>query len=152
MAVMKKVCVNKKASYQYELLERFEAGLVLKGTEVKSIREGRSSISQGFGRIKGDEVWIYDMDIPAYEAGSYQNHAPKRPRKLLMHRREIRKLSDMVTQKGYTLVPLSLYFKRGYAKIELALARGKTNYDKRDNIKRRDAGREMNRINRKRTR
>lgn len=143
---MKRICVNKKARFQYEILERFEAGLALRGTEVKSIREGRGSIAQSFGRIRGDELWLYGMDIPAYEAGSIYNHDPKRARKLLLHRREIAKLSGAVSQKGFTIVPLSLYFKRGWAKVDLALARGKTVYDKRETIKHRESKREIARI------
>ncbi len=142
---MKRVCVNKKALFQYEILDRFEAGLALKGTEVKSIREGLSSIAQSFGRVKDDELWLYDMDIPAYKAGSVYNHDPKRARKLLLHKREIKKLSDSASQKGFTIVPLSLYFKQGWAKVELALAKGKTTYDKRETIKSREAGRDMDR-------
>ena len=143
---MKRICVNKKARFQYEILDSFEAGLALRGTEVKSLREGRSSITQSFGRIRGDELWLYGMDIPAYDAGSIYNHDPKRARKLLLHKREIKKLSDAASQKGFTIVPLSLYFKRGWAKVELALARGKTTYDKRETMKRRESKREMARI------
>lgn len=149
---MKAISVNKKARFQYEILDRFEAGLVLKGTEVKSLREGRSSITQSFGRVRGDELWLYGMDIPAYEAASVHNHNPKRARKLLLHRREMKRLSGAVAQKGFTIVPLSLYFRRGWAKVELALAKGKTVYDKRETIKRREAGREMAKIRRKRRR
>lgn len=147
---MKRICVNKKALFQYEILDRFEAGLALKGTEVKSIREGLSSIAQSFGRVNGDELWLYGMDIPAYKAGSVYNHDPKRARKLLLHKREIKKLSDSASQKGFTIVPLSLYFKQGWAKVELALARGKTHYDKRETIKSREAGRSMARARGKR--
>jgi SsrA-binding protein len=143
--IMKKICVNKKALFHYEILDRFEAGLALKGTEAKSIREGLSSIAQSFGRVKDDELWLYGMDIPAYKAGSIYNHDPKRARKLLLHKQEIKKLSDSASQKGFTIVPLSLYFERGWAKIELALARGKTNYDKRDTIKKRESKRDMDR-------
>lgn len=149
---MKNICVNRKARFQYEILDKIEAGLVLKGTEVKSLREGRGSIAQSFGRIRGTEVWLYGMDIPAYEAASTYNHDPKRARKLLLHKRDIKKFSEAVSQKGFTLVPLSLYFKRGWAKVELALARGKAEYDKRETIKRRESKREMAQAQRKRRR
>ncbi len=125
---------------------------MLKGTEVKSLREGRGSIAQSFGRIRDAEVWLYGMDIPTYEAASAYNHDPKRARKLLLHKRDIKKFSGAVSQRGFTLVPLSLYFKQGWAKVELALARGKVEYDKRETIKRRESRREMARVQRKRRR
>jgi SsrA-binding protein len=140
---MKRISVNNKARFQYELFDHYKAGLVLQGTEVKSLREGRGSITQGFGRVTDGEVWLYGMDIPPYEAASIQNHDPKRARKLLLHKKEIKKLLGAVTEKGFTLVPLSLYFEKGWAKVDIAVAKGKTMHDKRERIKSRDAQREM---------
>ena len=146
---MKSISVNKRARFRYQLLERFEAGLVLNGTEVKSLREGRASIAESFGQVRGHEAYLCDMDIPPYEAGNMHNHERKRSRKLLLHKRELRKLTSAVSQKGFTLVPLSIYFKRGWAKVELALAKGKSAYDKREGIKKREAVRDMDRARRR---
>jgi SsrA-binding protein len=147
---MKTISVNKKARFKYQLLDRFEAGLELKGTEVKSLREGHVSIAESFGRMRGEEAFLINMDIPPYEAGSIHNHERKRARKLLLHRRELKKLTGAVSQKGFTLVPVKLYFKRGWAKVELAVARGKTQYDKRETIKGREARKEIQRAKRRR--
>ncbi|MBI4834971.1 MAG: SsrA-binding protein SmpB [Planctomycetes bacterium] len=140
---------NKKAYFDYEILDKIEAGLVLKGTEVKSIRDGNVSISEGYGRIDKGEAFIYNMEISPYRAGNIYNHEPKRPRKLLMKKTEIRRLVGNTTQKGLTLIPLALYFRNGFAKIEIGLARGKKLYDKRESIKNKMAQREINKIRRK---
>ncbi len=140
------VAVNRKASHRFELGDRFEAGLVLTGTEVKSLREGRGSISEAFVRIRKGEAYLVGANIPAYEAGGVFNHDPERPRKLLLHKRELRRLAGAVSRKGLTIVPLKLYFKRGWAKLEIALAKGMTLRDRREDIKRREARREMERL------
>jgi SsrA-binding protein len=137
---------NRKASYLFHLEDRFEAGLVLRGTEVKSLRGGRASISEAFGRVRDGEVWLINANITPYEKGSFENHEPKRPRKLLLHKREARKISQALEQKGYTLVPTSLYFNdRGIAKVQVALARGKRKADKREDVKRKDHKMEIRR-------
>ena len=141
---------NRKAAHDYHLLERFEAGLVLTGTEVKSLRAGRASLVGAFARVRRGEVWLEALHIPPYDAGNRNNHDPLRRRKLLLHRREIRKLLGAVEQKGYALVPLELYFKNSHAKVTVALGRGKKEYDRRDDLKRRDAEREMARAVRRR--
>ncbi len=134
---------NKKAFFNYEIVDRIEAGIVLTGPEVKSIRNGKVSISESYARVKGGEVWIINMDITAYSHTPAELQEPKRQRKLLLKKREIRKLVGKAQQKGLTLVPLKLYFKRGYAKIELGLGRGKATHDKRASIKKREADREI---------
>lgn len=145
-AESKKVIVrNKKARHEYEVLETWEAGLVLQGTEVKSLRQGRANLLDTFARLDGWQLWLYNLHISPYEAGNRFNHDPLRPRKLLLHRREIRKLIGQVDQKGLTLIPLDIYFRRGIAKVTLALARGKKLHDKREDLRRRDAEREMQR-------
>lgn len=141
---------NPRARHEYELLERWEAGLVLSGTEVKALREGRASLIGAFGRVRRGEVWLEGLNIPPYDAGNRFNHDPLRSRKLLMHRREIRRLIGAVELKGLTLVPLELYFRGPHAKIEIALGRGKKQHDRREELKRRDAEREMARAVRRR--
>lgn len=141
----KLVATNRKARHDFHIEESLEAGLVLTGTEVKSLRSGRASIQDAFARVEGDEVWLYHVQIPPYDSGGYANHDPLRRRKLLLHRTEIRRLYGKAQQKGYTLVPLRLYFSRGVAKVELALARGKREYDRREEIARRDADRQIQR-------
>jgi SsrA-binding protein len=141
---------NPRARHEYELLERWEAGVVLSGTEVKALREGRASLIGAFGRVRRGEVWLEGLNIPPYEAGNRFNHDPLRSRKLLMHRREIRRLIGAVELKGLTLVPLELYFRGPHAKIEIALGRGKKQHDRREDLKRRDAEREMARAVRRR--
>lgn len=136
---------NRKARHEYHVEETFEAGIVLKGTEVKSLREGKASIQEAFAFLKDGEVWLRDMYIKPYSHGSYANHDERRPRKLLLKRREIREIDKYITQKGYTLIPLKLYFKNGYAKLLVGLARGKKSYDKRDDIKERDIKRDLER-------
>ena len=139
---------NRRASFDYELLERFEAGLVLTGSEVKSLREGGGSLAEAFARVKGGEVWLEGMHIRPYQNASYNNHDPLRSRKLLLSRREIAEVRKGLERKGLTLVPLKLYFKDGWAKVELALARGKKRYDKRQAEAKRDAQRQIERAKR----
>jgi len=139
------VTVNRKARHDYHIQESFEAGVVLKGSEIKSIRAGRVNLSDAYARPENGELWLYNSHIASYDAASYNTHEPKRPRKLLLHRKEIDDLAGKVTQKGLTLVPLKLYIKHGIAKIELGVAKGKKLYDKRETIARRDAEREVER-------
>jgi SsrA-binding protein len=146
----KVIARNRRARHDYQIEEVYEAGLVLTGTEVKSLRAGRASLTDGFGQISDHEVWLLGVHIPEYTQGTWTNHEPRRPRKLLMHRREIDKLASATAERGLTLVPLSLYFKDGKAKVELALARGKRNYDKRQDLAQRDAAREIDRALRRR--
>ena len=134
---------NPRARHDYHLLETWEAGLVLTGTEVKSLREGKASLGEAYAHVRNEELWLEGMNISPYKAGSYNNPPPARSRKLLLHKREIRKLIGGTTQKGLTLVPLELYFKDGIAKVAIALARAKRTHDKREALKRRDAEREM---------
>jgi len=140
---IKLVLKNKKAFFNYEVIEKYEAGMVLKGTEVKSIRNGKVSIVEGFVRPSKGELFVYQMDISPYKWGRVDSHQPKRPRKLLMRRAEINRLIGKIKEKGLTLVPLSLYFKNGFAKIELGLARGKKLYDKRESLRKKDTEREI---------
>ncbi len=139
----KLIAQNKKARHDYHIEDVFEAGIVLTGTEVKSLRAGRASLVDGYARIKDGEVWLEGVHIPEYAEGTWTNHEPRRPRKLLLHRAEIGKLIGKTRESGVTLVPLSLYFKDGKAKVEIALARGKRSYDKRQAIAARDAAREV---------
>ncbi len=141
----KVVARNKKALHEYHILETWEAGIALAGPEVKSIRAGRASLAEAFGRLEGGEVWIYDMHVTPYDPASIWNVDPVRPRKLLLHRSEIRKLIGAVQEKGYTLVPLDLYIRDGHVKVTLALGRGKKLHDKREALKERDARREIDR-------
>jgi SsrA-binding protein len=136
---------NKRAYFDYEILEKFEAGLVLQGPEVKSIRDGKVSIGESYARMKDGEVWVINMDIAPYSHTPAALQEPKRPRKLLLKRSELKKLAGNTREKGLTLVPLALYFKRGYAKLEIGLAKGKAKHDKRDAIRKREADREMRR-------
>jgi SsrA-binding protein len=141
----KLIAQNKKARHDYAIEDVYEAGIVLLGTEVKSLRLGRASLVDGYAHIKDGEVWLEGVHIPEYDQGSWTNHEPRRPRKLLLHRGEIAKLIGKTKESGLTLVPLSLYFKDGKAKVEIALARGKRAYDKRQTLAARDAAREMDR-------
>jgi SsrA-binding protein len=134
---------NKRARFDYEILDTFEAGLVLKGTEVKSLRDGRANISDAYGIIKDGEAYLLNLHISPYESRGYANHEPDRTRKLLLHRKEIRRLIGAVERQGLTLVPLELYFKHGVAKVALALGKGKKLHDKRDTARERDAEREI---------
>ncbi|OGX25803.1 MAG: SsrA-binding protein [Omnitrophica WOR_2 bacterium RIFCSPHIGHO2_02_FULL_45_21] len=134
------VAANRKAFRDYEILERFEAGIVLVGSEVKSLRAFKANLTDSFARIEENEISLYNMDVAAYAQASYMNVEPKRVRRLLLHQKEIQRLKDKAAQRGFTLVPLKLYFnQRGIAKLELALARGKKFYDRREDIKRREA-------------
>jgi len=142
----KDVAVNRRAFHDYFVEERFEAGLVLQGTEVKSLRAGKCNLRDGYVRVDGQEAWLERVHISPYAQGSVSNHEPLRPRKLLLHRREIASLIGKVRQKGYTLIPLRVYFARNRAKVEVGLCRGKRQYDKREAIAERDAKREMARV------
>ena len=136
---MKPICSNRKAYHEYHIEETFEAGLVLTGTEVKSLREGKANLKDSYAKIKEGELFLINAHISPYSCGNIFNHDPKRDRKLLMHKREINRLLGKVKERGYTLVALSMYFdKRNRAKMEIALAKGKTLYDKRESIKRKD--------------
>ena len=137
------VARNRKARHDYQILETWEAGLVLVGTEVKSVRAGKVSLKGAFALVRHGELWLEGANIAAYDSGGYTNHDPKRARKLLLHRREMRRLIGYVEQRGLTLVPLDVYITRKRAKVTLALARGKKAHDRREDIKRRDAEREM---------
>jgi SsrA-binding protein len=147
---IKVVARNRRARHDYELMERVEAGLVLTGTEVKSLRNGKASLEDAYAEVDKGEVWLLGCDIPEYVQANRMNHVPKRPRKLLLHRREIGKLETKTNEKGTTLIPLSLYFKKGIAKVELCLARGRKTFDKREAIKKQDAKRDMDRAMRRR--
>lgn len=142
------VCKNRKAKFNYFLLESLEAGIVLKGTEVKSLRDSKGSLEESFARLEKDEVYLYNCHISPYEFGNRNNEDPKRVRKLLLHRGEIERLRGKTEQKGLSLIPVLIYFKGGKAKVELFLAKGKKNYDKRDSIKKREADREIERASR----
>ena len=141
----KLIAENRKARHDYELLERFEAGIVLTGTEVKSLREGRASLVDGYAFIEGGEMWLDAVHIPEYTEGTWNNHAPRRKRKLLLHKHEIVKISHRTSQGGYTLVPLRIYFSGGRAKVEIAIAKGKREYDKRHALRERQDKREADR-------
>ena len=141
---------NKRALHDYAISSTYEAGLVLSGTEVKSLRAGRASLADGYVTLRDGEAWLTNVHIGEYESGTWTNHAPRQPRKLLLHRREIRELSKATTQKGYTIVPLALYFSGGYAKVEIGVGRGKREYDKRQTLAERDARREAERATRRR--
>jgi len=142
---IKAVSLNRKAYHDYDIEQSVEAGIVLTGTEIKSIRVGRVNIRDAYAHPQGDELWLFNAHIARYEAGNRYNHEPTRPRKLLLHRKQIDELSGKVTQKGFTIVPLKLYLKNGIAKVELGLAKGKKLYDKRQSLARRQAEREMER-------
>ena len=140
------VASNRKARHDYTILDTYEAGLALTGTEVKSLRAGRASLADAFAQESGGQIYLHGLHIPEYAMGTWTNHEPRRVRKLLMHRGEIDRLVGKLRESGLTLVPLSLYFSDGWAKVELALARGKRSYDKRDALAKRDADREITRV------
>ncbi|MGA1846517.1 SsrA-binding protein SmpB [Deferribacter abyssi] len=142
---MKVLTTNKKAFHDYEIIEKYEAGIVLKGTEVKSAKNGRINLRDSFIRIKDGEAFLLNCHISPYEQGNIMNHDPKRTRKLLLHKREIERLAGKVQEKGLTLVPLKVYLKNNLVKIEIALAKGKKLYDKRETIKKKDLEREISR-------
>ena len=147
---VKVIARNRRARHDYHIEDTIEAGLVLTGTEVKSLRAGRASLTEAFAQISGNELWLHGLHIPEYAQGTWTNHDPRRTRKLLLHRKEIDRLASQVAERGFTIVPLSLYFSGGKAKVELALARGKRTYDKRHDLARRDAAREVDRALRRR--
>lgn len=136
---------NRKAYHDYSIGETFDAGLVLQGTEVKSLRQGKASFTDAFAFVKEDEVWLRDFYIKPFEHGSYNNHDPRRDRKLLLSKKEIRELDRAVVQKGNTIIPLKIFFKNGFAKIQIGLAKGKKSFDKRESIKAKDTKRDMDR-------
>lgn len=142
---IKLVAENRKARHDYNIEDKYEAGIVLVGTEVKSLRMGKANLKDSYARIKNGEVFVYQMHIGAYPFAYYNNHDPLRQRKLLLHNYEIKKLYGKVNEKGYSLIPLRLYFKEGKVKLSLALARGKQSHDKRETIRRRDQKRELER-------
>jgi SsrA-binding protein len=139
------VATNRRARHKFELLEKMEAGVELQGSEVKSLREGKASINEAYALIDKGEVWLRGAHIPPYLPASQENHEPERPRKLLLHRREIERLIGKSAQRGLTLVPTRIYFKKGRAKVELALAKGKEGRDRREDIQKRDQRREIER-------
>ncbi|MFG3436021.1 SsrA-binding protein SmpB [Nonomuraea sp. NPDC047897] len=148
----KVIAQNKRARHDYTLEDTFEAGLVLQGTEVKSLREGRASLVDGYATIDGGEAWLFNVHIPEYSQGTWTNHAARRKRKLLLHRKEIEKLAAKTKEGGLTIVPVLLYFKDGRAKVEIAVARGKKDWDKRQSLAEQQAKREMTRALRHRNR
>jgi SsrA-binding protein len=146
------VARNRRARHEFDLLETVEAGIVLTGTEVKSLRNGKASLEEAYAAIDNREVWLYGCDIPEYLQANRMNHKPKRPRKLLLHRREIDKLNAKSSERGLTIVPLKIYFKDGMAKVEICVARGRKLFDKREALKAQDARRDMDRAMRGRRR
>jgi SsrA-binding protein len=141
---------NRRARHDYSIEDTYEAGIALTGTEVKSLRAGRASLTDGFAQVSDGEVWLHNVHIPEYVQGTWTNHTPRRIRKLLLHRKEIDKINTKIAEQGLTLVPLSMYFKDGKVKVELGLGRGKRTYDKRHDLARRDAAREVERALRRR--
>lgn len=143
---IKIIATNRKAHFEYAVLSKYEAGIVLKGTEVKSLRDSKVNIQDAYGRIKNDEVWLINSSINEYKFGNINNHDPLRDRKLLLNKREIRKIKQELLEKGLTLVPLKIYFSGSVIKVEIAIARGKKIYDKRESIKKRDIERKLKRL------
>jgi SsrA-binding protein len=143
---IKIIATNRKANFEYEILGKYEAGMVLTGTEVKSLRQAKVNLQEAYGRIINDEVWIINSHINEYKFGNINNHEPLRNRKLLLNKREIRKIKQQLQEKGLTLVPLKIYFKGSLVKIEIGIARGKKLYDKRESIKKREVERKLSRI------
>ncbi len=146
MANNKIVATNRKAFHDYHVGETYEAGIALTGTEIKSVRQGMVSLRDSFARVENGEVFLYDMHVSPYDAGNRYNHEPRRTRKLLLHKSEIRRLATKTQEKGFTLIPLKVYLRGGRAKVELALAKGKRLYDKREDIKKRDVMRQVDRV------
>jgi SsrA-binding protein len=142
---VKTIATNRKARHDYHIDDTFEAGMVLTGTEIKSIRAGRVSLRDSYATVKEGELWLHNAHIAQYDQGTYANHEPRRPRKLLMHRREINRIAGKLLEKGFTLVPLRLYLKNNLAKVELGLARGKRQYDKRAALRQKETRREIDR-------
>jgi SsrA-binding protein len=149
---IKVICRNKRALHEYAILEKLECGLVLTGTEVKSLREGHAQIEEAYAKLEDGELWLVGCEIAEYAMGNQMNHKPKRRRKLLLHRREIEKFAGKATQRGFTLVPLRMYFKSGRAKVEIAVAKGKQLHDKREDLKKADAQRDIQRAMARRNR
>jgi SsrA-binding protein len=139
----KTICTNRRARHQYEILDDIECGVVLKGSEVKSLRDGKVSLEEAYARVRDGELWLVDCDIAVYPQASLLNHEPKRLRKLLLHRRELRKFAEQAGHRGLTLVPLSMYFLRGKVKVQIAIGRGKKLHDKREAMKKAEAKREI---------
>ena len=148
---MADIVTNSKARRDYEILETYEAGIVLRGTEVKALRAGKGQIGDAFARVERDQVFLYNAHIDEYAQGNLQNHEPKATRKLLLHKTEIRKLFELASVKGNALIPLSLYWKNGKVKVALGVGKGKVQYDKREDLKKRDSDREMKRAQMQRT-
>jgi SsrA-binding protein len=147
---LKIICRNRKAYFEYAIDDLYEAGLVLKGTEVKSLRQGKASINDAYARFKDGEIYLYNAHISPYAHAAVDSHSPERPRKLLLHSWELRRLLGKVQERGYTLIPLRMYFRNEHAKVEIALARGKKKVDKRETIRRREEQREMERARKRR--
>lgn len=145
----KTICSNRRARHEYELLDELECGIVLRGSEIKSLRDGKVSLEEAYARVKSSELWLLGCDIAQYPQANLMNHEPRRERKLLLHKRELRKFADLASQKGLTLVPLVMYFSRGIAKVKIALARGKQLHDKRDQLKKDSARRDIERAMRR---
>jgi SsrA-binding protein len=146
----KNICRNRKASHEFEVFDTLECGMVLTGTEVKSLREGGGRLDEAYAKIEAGELWLIGCEIAEYARGTYANHKPKRTRKLLIHKQELRKFAGKASQQGFTLVPLRMYFKEGRAKLELAVARGKKMYDKRQDKKKAEAQRAIQQASRRR--
>lgn len=143
---VKVICKNRKARFNYEIEDTFEAGIALLGSEVKSLRRGKANLVDAYGKVSNGEVFLVDSHISPYEEANRQNHDPVRTRKLLLHKGEIKKLVGKVAERGYSLIPLELYFKRGLVKVRMALAKGKKTYDKREAVKKKDQRRELERM------
>lgn len=143
---IKVIVTNRKANFEYEILNRYEAGFVITGTEVKSLREGKANLQEAYGRIINDEAWLVNSHINEYKYGNINNHEPLRNRKLLLNKKEIRKIKQQLQEKGLTLVPLKIYFKGSLVKVEIGIAKGKKLYDKRESIKKRDVERNLSRL------
>jgi len=148
--LMKLISRNRKAYFEYTIDDLFEAGLVLKGTEVKSLRMGKANIADAYARFRDGDLFLLNANISPYPHAAGENHEPTRPRKLLLHRRELKRLWGKLTERGYTLIPLKLYFKNEHAKVELGLAKGKKKFDKRETIRRREEQRELERARKRR--
>ncbi len=148
----KLICNNKKAYHDYFIEEKFEAGMVLQGTEVKSLRAGKANLNDSFMMVRDGEAFLHNLNISHYDFGNRQNHQPDRQRKLLLHRKEIVRLYSRIREQGYSVVPLRLYFKDGLVKVEIGLAKGKKNYDKREDLKKKDTQREISQVMKSRNR
>jgi SsrA-binding protein len=147
---VKVVARNRRARHDYDLIEKVEAGVVLTGTEVKSLRNGKANLEDAYAEVSKGEAWLLGCDIPEYLQANRMNHLPKRPRKLLLHRREIEKLATRTSERGLTMIPLSIYFKKGMAKVEISVAKGRKTFDKREAIKKNEAKRDIDRALRRR--